>query len=146
MHPLQAVCEQQNLLGRGSYRNVYRCPETKTVVKKAYSGSDSIGENKREIEIWNFVKGTAVEKYFLPILEYSQCQTLIRMPFSRNASAKTMVKRQVIFPKFAWNDMHSGNFGWYKGRIVFRDYGDFRMDPNILDESQWRFWRHSDDW
>lgn len=87
--------------------------------------------NKNEVDIWLFVEGTDLEKYFLPVVDYSPDYAEVIVPFSPD------VQWERISPELKlptnWDDCGIFNLGLYRDRVVIRDYGDL----TICDLDHW---------
>lgn len=103
-------------LGTGSARRVYVLAQDRTKVIKFETKAQSF-QNVQEWELWKSVSGTKWEEYFAPCYDIS-------ISGSALIQARTMPteKRPKWIPEFM-NDVQLSNFGRYKGRIVFHDYG-----------------------
>ena len=111
-------------LAEGTTREVYLNVETGLVHKLQKSCRREYA-NMNEVLIWEAVKGTSKEKHFLPVLSWDKYKREIVVPFSEDVEAKDLQSQDMI-PVY-WEDRFLHNLGWYKGRVVIRDYGDMSL-------------------
>lgn len=112
-------------IGRGMSRKVYKytCPLTGTddraVVK--YEGQVVAGafQNITEWEIWTWVRGTPMQKWFAPCYSISPCGLYLIQARVEPLRRKEWPKK---LPAFI-GDLKPENFGMYEGRVVACDYG-----------------------
>lgn len=119
-------------LGKGTTRLVYYVPGTTLICKKE---NYPLGIcNQKEFDVWKFVKGTEVEKYFLPVESYDPDNRLIYFNFIEDVTPELM--KQMELP-YNFTDDYILNFGQYKNRVVIRDYADIVIGDSLLDLAFW---------
>lgn len=104
-------------LGSGQFRGVFVCAYDDTkVVKLEEAGTF---HNVSEWDTWEEVQQTKWAKWFAPCYHISPCGRVLIQ-----ARTKPITRRQMPLqvPAF-FTDMHSGNWGRYKGHPVMHDYG-----------------------
>ena len=106
-----------NLIGSGSYRDVYEYkPNSKFVVKVEMSTARQF-ENVAEWAVWHEIKDTMWAKYFAPCVSISHSGSVLIQ--ERTEPIKRMPKQ---LPNFM-ADLKRKNFGRIGNRIVAHDYG-----------------------
>lgn len=112
-----ALCGKK--LGRGAFREVYRCRFDPKIVFK-FELEDSTFSNVKEWEMWKTVKYTRFAKWFAPCIEISCHGGVLIQSYAKNI-AKADLPTKV--PPF-FTDLKVENWGLYQGHPVARDYGN----------------------
>lgn len=100
--------------------------------------------NQREVALWKAWKGTDLERYLAPVLEWEP----------KGAQWLVMQKVEQYRPEGNWaedyedlenqardlgiEDCHDGNVGYLNGRLVVCDYGF--LENELLEEIGWEPW------
>ena len=105
-------------LGEGSARKVYLCRMNPEYVVKVEMGGCSF-QNVAEWDIWNWVRGGSLEKWFAPCEMISTCGSILVQRRTEPVRSAELPKR---VPEFL-TDLKVENFGMFNGRIVCFDYG-----------------------
>jgi len=112
-------------IGEGMSRKVYEysCPLTGAVDRAVikYEGRFVNGhfQNVAEWEIWQWVRGTPMQKWFAPCYSISPCGLYL-------IQARVEPLRKAEWPRRLpafLCDLKPENFGMYQGRLVVCDYG-----------------------
>lgn len=119
------------LLGDGVARMVYELPPNK--VMKVAKREKSKNSNLNEWKIWNAVRGTEVEKYFVPVLYCAEDGSTLIMQRAANTAEQvyTWMPNDVenLLYRIGIADIHGGNYTPnFNGFPAMIDYGFVRAD------------------
>lgn len=112
-------------IGEGMSRKVYQYTDPLTgsfdraVVKYEGRFVDGHFQNVAEWEIWTWVRGTPMQKWFAPCYAISPCGLYLVQARVDPLRSKEWPKR---LPSFL-TDLKPENFGMFEGRVVACDYG-----------------------
>lgn len=124
-------------LGRGIARTVYRNAADGRYVVKIEDGAKSF-QNVAEWELWGWVSGTPMSKWFAPCRSISAAGAVLVMDYVEPLRTAELPKR---LPAFLC-DLKPENFGMLDGRVVARDYGTclwaIRATNRRLVKAKWR--------
>lgn len=114
---LQALVLGQ-CLGAGISRTtyVYR-PDPQYVIK--HENKMGWHQNIAEYEVWDWVRGSKMERWFAPVIDMSPCGVWLVMARCEPLRKQDLPKK---LPAFML-DIQQTNFGLYRGKVVARDYG-----------------------
>ena len=124
-----------DMIGFGDHRIVFQSGMNQNEIVKIEHAN--VGANNIEFHIWHSVKGTPNERWFAPVKSLSGDGKILVM-----AKTKPVVRWPDKVPN-CFNDMHSKNYGIYKGNFVCHDYGSFPLIMNNafrLKNAKWRIY------
>jgi hypothetical protein len=126
-----------DLIGKGSAREVYHARLNADYVVKIETRVRSF-QNIAEHEIWSYVQGGPLEKWFAPCLSISHAGTIL-------LQRKVEPLRQHELPKklpALLGDLKIENFGLLNGKLVCCDYGTgvfaIRTASQRMIKADWR--------
>lgn len=126
-----------DLMGRGSAREVFELRTNPEYVIKIEQKGGSF-QNACEWEIWSFVRGDRLEKWFAPCEMISNCGVMLVQRKVQPLRRPELPKR---LPEFLC-DLKPENFGMFEGRFVCCDYGTMacavRNTSQRLVPAKWR--------
>lgn len=106
-----------DLIGSGAFREVYEWLPDKTLVAKIENGAKSFS-NVMEYEVWRSVEGTEFACWFAPVVQVSNCGSVILQ------KRTVQIRRHELpakVPAF-FTDLHPRNWGLLDGRPVCHDF------------------------
>jgi hypothetical protein len=124
-------------LGEGTARQVFAYAMDEKLAIKFEGGRGSF-QNVSEWELWSWVGGTKMAKWFAPCRHISACGTILLQDRCEPIQLKQLPKR---LPSYL-ADLKKENFGMLNGRVVCCDYGmalsAIRSVPKRMQKAVWR--------
>lgn len=116
----QLICGE--MIGKGSFRQVWSCLIDPSVVIKIENGAGSFS-NIHEWDVWCDAedRGDEIRKWFAPCVSISPCGSVLVQKRTRPAR-----KYPDMIPAFM-ADTKRQNFGMYGRNFVAHDYGNHRL-------------------
>lgn len=125
------------LIGTGAYRHVYEWLPDPSLVLKIENGAKSFA-NVIEDEVWNRVRDTEFARWFAPVVQISDCGSLILQKRTEPIRREELPE---LVPAF-FTDLHIYNWGLLNGRPVCHDYGlNLLMERGMTKRMRKAGWR-----